>query len=225
MPKPSPAPAPVDLVPVVFGSLVAVGVGYILFHALRGTPAPQPTVREPPSPKGACTLAPDDIQGPGFCVCVPADLESRCQAIRLLVRVEEVQHVADRLIEEGGDFVSAAVKFVARTLAWTEDPDWGGTCFDQWCSPRRLLQTRKGDCDDHAILLTTILLAGGVWAQVVIGHRVGDPTTMHAWVEGRDVGGFFAVEPQDKVGLVNRTPWSGWVVLQRLGDDCLPRAA
>jgi len=51
-----------------------------------------------------------------------------------------------------------------------------------------------GDCDDHAILATSLLTGCGMMAWVAIGRG---PTGPHAWVIGTDpLRGPFVLEPQ-----------------------------
>jgi len=60
--------------------------------------------------------------------------------------------------------------------------------FDFWQLPRETIEWRKGDCEDQAILLCTMMRIAGVPAsdvQVVLGllHVNGTPAGGHAWCE------------------------------------------
>lgn len=137
---------------------------------------------------------------PGACICVLGTLENQCGAIQDLLRPDEVRDVARYLLALNGDFVVHAGRHVAATIRYEPDPH---NC-DRWCSPARTLSTGRGDCDDFAILLASLLLAGGVDALVVIGRVDNNQHERHAWVEGRDARGTFCIEPQEGAVLLER---------------------
>lgn len=120
------------------------------------------------------------------------DLESRCEAIQGLILPEETRALAERvhLWRLFGSNPTASAAQVLRDLNLTYIPD----VSDEWCSPGVTLQRDGGDCDDHAILVVSLLLKLGVEAWVVLGSVPGG---YHAWVIGiNPVGGLFTMEPQ-----------------------------
>ncbi|KAG7259875.1 hypothetical protein CRUP_025073 [Coryphaenoides rupestris] len=63
----------------------------------------------------------------------------------------------------------------------------GGAKQEQWCSLLAFLCRGKGDCEDHATLLCSLLLGFGLDAYVCVGTRTrGGP---HAWVLTRGTDG------------------------------------
>jgi transglutaminase-like putative cysteine protease len=126
---------------------------------------------------------------------------ARARAIRRLVRPQEVRHfihvvpnaclpLGHALANEVGRWFRQ--RFSDGTIRYIADPK---DSFDHWCSPAATLARGGGDCDDLAILATSLLLAGDVNAHVVVGRlsdgwrRIG-----HAWVEGIDESGGFLLE-------------------------------
>jgi transglutaminase-like putative cysteine protease len=128
------------------------------------------------------------------CRCVPVTAHARCEAIQSLVRPWEVRHlIADLRPFEAVGIVGRWLQqqFHDRTFRWVADPI---TC-DRWCAPSETLTRGTGDCDDFAILVCSMLRACGIAAEVAVGHACGeDECTGHAWVEGHDAWGWFAIE-------------------------------
>ncbi|KAJ8288504.1 hypothetical protein COCON_G00011630 [Conger conger] len=56
----------------------------------------------------------------------------------------------------------------------------GGAKQEQWCSLLAFLCRNKGDCEDHATLLCSLLLGFGLDAYVCVGTKA--KATPHAWV-------------------------------------------
>lgn len=78
--------------------------------------------------------------------------DGRYHDIKSLVQPDDpdVREVA-RILHQTGNFIEAAQEFVnAFTEYETEEGDY-------WCTPAETLAARKGDCDDKAILLVSIL--------------------------------------------------------------------
>lgn len=131
------------------------------------------------------------------CECVAFTPVARCQAIQRLVRPSEVAYLLrwnpDLESRPFSQTVAEWFQHHLKTgfLSWQPDPE---DC-DRWCSPARTLQRRGGDCDDLAILASSLLHAGNVKNHVVVGHYCGSEGCQgHAWVEGRDVDGWFLLE-------------------------------
>ncbi len=120
-------------------------------------------------------------------------LRARCDAIRTLVRPNEVNDLARdvRYLARAASLhkVTATSELLRElNLAYYPDID------DEWCSPGVTLLRGGGDCDDHAILATALLRRLGINAWVILGWVPGG---YHAWVLGLDpVHGWFTMEPQ-----------------------------
>ncbi len=75
--------------------------------------------------------------------------------------------------------------YVARIIEYLPDKNAYGL-EDFWLFPEETLLLRKGDCEDSAFLLTTLLLASGISehvVRVVLGQVVSaDSIYGHAWV-------------------------------------------
>jgi Transglutaminase-like superfamily len=128
------------------------------------------------------------------CECVLATPQARCDAIQRLIRPGEVAHMV-RAVPHWNivDSVGAWLRnqYAARVFRYQADP---ANC-DRWCTPAQTISTGRGDCDDWAIVVCSMLHARGVAADFVAGHlcRNGD-SGGHAWVEGRDHQGWFLIE-------------------------------
>lgn len=134
------------------------------------------------------------------CRCVSHTPADRCRAIQDLVRPEEVAHllrtVPAHLVPPAYSFVGSVARWLqgqmgTGDLAYIPDPEW----CDRWCSPTGTLDRGGGDCDDLAILAASLLMAGGLAVDVVVGrHCNGFVCDGHAWVEGCDQRGWFLLE-------------------------------
>lgn len=134
------------------------------------------------------------------CRCVSLTPLERCRAVQNLVRPDEVAHLVNVVPRRWPPSNHSLPRSVALWLqfkrltgevAYMPDPEW----CDRWCSPAETLDRRGGDCDDLAILATSLLWAGGVAAGVVVGHHCNDfVCDGHAWVEGHDERGWFLLE-------------------------------
>jgi len=108
-------------------------------------------------------------------------------SIRSLVHVDdpEVRDIA-RVLVQASDFISASQEFVNSFTTYRSEVG------DYWATPDEMLSKRSGDCDDSAILLTSILrnyippdqvyCAFGLWA-------MGGKTDGHMWVVTQGEGG------------------------------------
>jgi centrosomal protein CEP76 len=63
----------------------------------------------------------------------------------------------------------------------------GGVKTEQWCSMQAFLCKGKGDCEDHAVLLCSLLLGFGLDAYVCIGTKAKG--MVHSWVMTIDTTG------------------------------------
>ncbi|UCE96737.1 MAG: transglutaminase domain-containing protein [Candidatus Bathyarchaeota archaeon] len=87
--------------------------------------------------------------------------------------------------------------WVGRSIEYTKDEDVYGV-DEYWQLARETLESRRGDCEDLAILLCSLLRADGWNAQdvyVVIGqNKAGD---YHAWVKIKiPLVGWYNIDPQ-----------------------------
>ncbi|KAF5896117.1 centrosomal protein of 76 kDa, partial [Clarias magur] len=83
---------------------------------------------------------------------------------------------AGRLLEsprQAARFVSLLAQEKAPVLG-------GGTRHEQWCTMMAFLCRNKGDCEDHATLLCSLLLGFGLDAYVCVGTKAKN--TPHTWV-------------------------------------------
>ena len=137
------------------------------------------------------------------CLCVRTTPLDRCVALQDLIRPWEVAHLLHRrrpvLLpvprrarhQPRPSLTTQVAKFMGREFRYVADPPH----CDRWCSPAITLRDRAGDCDDLAIFAASLLIAGGVDAEVVAGnHCDHGKCGGHAWVEGWDQGGFFLLE-------------------------------
>lgn len=80
-----------------------------------------------------------------------------------------------------------AARFVSLIHQEQEPTLGGGGRAEQWTSMHAFLCRNKGDCEDHALLLCSLLLGFGMNAYVCIGTR--SKGTVHAWVMTISVDG------------------------------------
>lgn len=92
----------------------------------------------------------------------------RAMAIRILKSYQ----IPDRAYEQQA---RAIHHFVQRQLAYVNEPE------DLWMDPIRVLWTGGGDCDDHAIVLSTLLEAIALPTRLVVLRRNG--RGFHVFVE------------------------------------------
>lgn len=134
------------------------------------------------------------------CQCVHPVPYQQCMAINTLVRPEEVRHLFGQwppeylpFLQPGGDVVATWLRqqLDDYRLRYIPDPN---NC-DLWCRPATTLLRGGGDCDDLAILASSLLHRMRVPNDVVVGAscRIFD-CNGHAWVEGHDSQGWFLIE-------------------------------
>lgn len=116
------------------------------------------------------------------CLCVGPTPDARCEAIQTLLRPQELVDVAAALLQEGGCFTTRAAEFVASQVSYENDPDG----CDRWCSAVTTLARGRGDCDDYALALATLLRAG---------RRVGGRRTDRRWQRPRVGGRYRLLRP------------------------------
>lgn len=142
--------------------------------------------------------------------------DQKHHSIRSLVQVDdpEVREVA-RVLVQAADFISAAQEFVNSFTTY------GSEVGDFWRTPSETLEKRAGvDCDDSAILLTSILrnyippdqvyCAFGLWS-------LGGKTDGHMWVVTEGEGG------EDRILESTASPAKltrGKYVLYGMFNDC-----
>ncbi|MCK5235874.1 MAG: transglutaminase family protein [Deltaproteobacteria bacterium] len=115
--------------------------------------------------------------------------DGKYHPIRQLVQPEdpEIQEIA-RVLIVAEDFVAACQDFVDSFTTYRQEVG------DYWAKPRELLEAEAGDCDDKAILLTSLLrnfipaeevfCAFGTWQQN--GKAEGHMWTVIPGVNGED---------------------------------------
>jgi hypothetical protein len=83
--------------------------------------------------------------------------DGRYHAIRALVQPDDpqVKEIAAVLVQ-APDLISAAQEFVNNFTTYQREPG------DFWRTPAETLARKAGDCDDKAILLTSLLRSGGM---------------------------------------------------------------
>lgn len=105
---------------------------------------------------------------------------------------EVVRQICQDLVE--GDYASecAAIYYWMRqNIRYMRDPP--GVEYVQ--TPKRLLKTRAGDCDDMAVLIAAMLLVCGNPCRFVLaGFAPGGPPS-HVFVEVRTPHGWHALDP------------------------------
>lgn len=142
-------------------------------------------------------VVPAVSDGPGTWLCVGSTVASRCDAILTLIRPDEVRHLVPA--QRGPLFVEAVAEYVHANVRFVDDPP----LCDLWCSPARTLWRGQGDCDDHAVLSTSLIQAAAIRADVAVGRVwTGSEMAGHAWCEGVDARGWFLVEGTN--GAVHR---------------------
>lgn len=123
----------------------------------------------------------------------------RTSAVRQLVRPDEVAHF---ITHRGANYWDIRT-FAEKVAAWQATRLRQGEThyisdgpFDAWQSPLATLQRGGGDCEDHAILVLSMLAYDrAITAQFVAGTVwTGRAWSGHAWVEGQDENGGFLIE-------------------------------
>jgi len=148
-------------------------------------------------------------------------------AVRHLVRSDEVAH----FINYNGSYLDFrtfaekvadwhASRFVRRETQYISDGPW-----DAWQSPAATLARRGGDCEDHTILVLSMLAHDpSVAAQFIVGELwTGRTWGGHAWVEGQDASGGFLIEATN--GKLLRVRPEGYRVGQVITTSYGRRAA
>ncbi len=124
---------------------------------------------------------------------------SQFLAVQSLVRPEEVRHLI-RWTPPSRVVTFQPQPFAGQTARWLQGKLERGELsyiadpngfLDYWCAPGLTLRRGGGDCEDLTLLIVSLLIAGGVQANVAIGTAGGGG---HAWVEGVDAQGGFVIE-------------------------------
>jgi transglutaminase-like putative cysteine protease len=98
---------------------------------------------------------------------------------------EAVQHqLFGSQAEKVRDWISKNIKYVPDYEAynWYDCLTRNGDFHEYWQYPEETLAKRTGDCEDMAILMTSMLRAGGVPADKVYVALGSDGENNHAWV-------------------------------------------
>jgi transglutaminase-like putative cysteine protease len=135
----------------------------------------------------------------------PPTPESTLQAMHYLaVQAQhdlQMRELAERIV--GGlwpnDYVSeyaALLNWVRRHIRYVRDP----AIVEQVKTPRATLETRCGDCDDMAVLLSALVGHLGGQSRYVAGAfkaYQGRPILSHVWCEAKDPtsGAWVALDP------------------------------
>jgi hypothetical protein len=126
------------------------------------------------------------------CICVSTTPEW-CTTAQRFIRPNDVadlvSFVQPSAVPPQYDFVANVAQWIG-FFSYASDPEG-----DTWCPPLHTLSARSGDCEDLSLLVTSVLVAGHVTTNLVVG-TVHDPRGDfgHAWVEGSDAQGFFLIE-------------------------------
>ena len=112
--------------------------------------------------------------------------------------------------------VEVLKRFVAEKVKYEPRPDR----FDAWLYPEETLSSRRGDCEDRAFLLASLMIASGISSycvRVVLGKVHALPrgkTIDHVWVMYKDESGLWqCIEPLDHArgGKRSRAPETRFV--------------
>lgn len=156
------------------------------------------------------------------CVCVQGGFTDWCNAVKLVVRPEEVRHLVRFGPRIGphtphNTFANDAANFV-RQYEYIPDPQ---DC-DRWCSPRGTMERGGGDCDDLSVLGVSLLHAGNTDASLMVGRWADeDGPVNHAWIEGTDAFGWFHIEATSGVLRRGRRPAGYYAHYQLHPNRCL----
>lgn len=99
-----------------------------------------------------------------------------------------------------------AMDYVNRRITYVSDLDNFGK-RDYWQYPRETLASGKGDCEDMALLLASLLMEAEIkGVRVVVGNYEHEP---HAWVEVRGGGATFILD--SSFGKMHMAPMGSYV--------------
>src|SRR5579884_3269178 len=118
--------------------------------------------------KTAATVSPCE---PG-CICVSTTPEW-CTTAQRFIRPSDVANlvsfVPPSTIPPQYDFVANVAQWIG-FFSYESDP-----AGDTWCPPLHTLSMRAGDCEDLSLLVTSVLVAGHVTTNLVVGtvHEIG----------------------------------------------------
>ncbi|MDP6627693.1 MAG: transglutaminase-like cysteine peptidase [Methanopyri archaeon] len=99
-----------------------------------------------------------------------------------------------------------AMLYVNNRITYVSDLDNFGK-RDYWQYPRETLASGKGDCEDMALLLASLLMEAGIkGVRVVVGNYEHEP---HAWVEVRGRGATFILD--SSFGKIYKAPMGSYV--------------
>ncbi|MDP7494070.1 MAG: transglutaminase-like cysteine peptidase [Candidatus Undinarchaeales archaeon] len=102
--------------------------------------------------------------------------------------------------------IGRAMMYVNRRIAYVSDLDNFGK-KDYWQYPRETLASGKGDCEDMALLLASLLIEAGIkGVRVVVGNYEHEP---HAWVEVKGRRATFILD--SSFGKIYTTPMGSYV--------------
>lgn len=141
------------------------------------------------------------LQSPNF-MRIDGTPQSQYLAVQRLVRPREIEQFIDR--RASSFTVLSLPPFAEQVAQWLRSclargtlsyaPDPNGP-LDYWSSPAHTFAWRGGDCEDLSIVGVSMLVAGGVSAQVAVGKVwTGSEFAGHAWIEGQDARGGFLIE-------------------------------
>jgi Transglutaminase-like superfamily len=143
------------------------------------------------------------------CVPVSSSLSARCDAIRQLIRPQEVMSYTVAGLHHApwrhfNPVESIACYLKQLDLIYIADP----VNHDYWCPPAVTIRRGGGDCDDFSILAASMLRAAEIRTDVVLGWwRQQRRRGYHAWVAGIvSCGCKFVLEPQTGQIWWNETP-------------------
>lgn len=108
----------------------------------------------------------------------------------------ETRRLVERICENvaQGDYASevlAIYYWVCRNIRYMRDPPG----VELVKTPRQLIRTKAGDCDDMATLLAAMLMLAGNTTQFAIAGFSPQPSFSHVYVEVKTPHGMFVVDP------------------------------
>ena len=119
---------------------------------------------------------------------IPTDIRAWLSSVKSEVIILALQEMGLPAAREAGTFDQRAWKiwdYVARSVEYVADKQSCGL-EDFWFFPEETLMLHRGDCEDSAFLLATLLLASGVsehCVRVALGSVASpDGSYGHAWV-------------------------------------------
>lgn len=110
-------------------------------------------------------------------------------------QINEVRSVAEDILAQypSEGRVRAVLNWADRNLTYLSDMEQFGV-QDLFQRPLQFLETRRGDCEDTAFLVASLLQSVGIHTAYVIFGDI--PQGYHAWNEIHCKSGYHIVEPQ-----------------------------